>query len=98
MRKTLSLAVVLLTGSIAHAQDFPTSALTAYSDFRKALLKYGWMPDNSYGDKMYGFPEVICGNSMCTARWKAKNEKGLLITLWKDGADELRVAPQSDQD
>ena len=84
------------------AQDLPTSALTSYDTFRVALIKYNWSPDERYGVKnddgspMYKYPEVICGNSLCTAQWVAKNRKKMNIVLWRDDAGDLRVAPQID--
>lgn len=84
------------------AQDLPTSALTSYDSFRAALLRYGWRPDQAYGIKdsagkpMYVHPEVICGNSLCTAQWIARNGKKLNLTLWPDSSGEYRVAAQID--
>lgn len=82
------------------AQDIPTSALTSYANFRTALLRYGWSPDGSYGTKnvdgtsMYRYPEVICGNALCTAQWVARNGKKFNIVLWPDSAGDYRVAAQ----
>jgi hypothetical protein len=98
MRPVIFFFVMASSVVACGAQDFPTSALTPYPEFRRAMLKYGWKPDESYGDKMYGFPEVICGAHMCTARWNARNGKSLLLTLWQDDAEELRVAPQTDRE
>jgi hypothetical protein len=100
MMRTIYAAALIWAAPAAptFSQDFPTSALTSYSDFRAAMLKYGWQPDQTYGDPIYGFPEVLCGAHMCSARWKAKNGDGLTITLWQDDASDLKVAPQTESD
>lgn len=101
--KLLALASLSLSAAPIVAQDLPTSALTSYDTFRAALLKYNWSPDESYGIKndngspMYKYPEIICGNSICTAQWVAKNRKKINIVLWRDDAGDYRVAPQIDR-
>lgn len=96
-----TLSVASLTMPLK-AQELPESALTSYTNFRAALLKYGWLPDRSYGAKMndgtwmYRYPEVICGNSMCSAQWIARNGRKLNIAIWMDDTGEYRVAPQID--
>ncbi|ODS00682.1 hypothetical protein AUC68_13890 [Methyloceanibacter methanicus] len=92
--RILVLAMVLAAGGAA-AQDFPTSALTPYETFRKALLRYGWHPmDDGSGRK--GMPEVRCGAHMCIAAWRADNGAVMGLSLWEDDAGTLRVAPQAD--
>lgn len=106
-RKLLSgILLISASGAIsigsALAQDLPISALTSYSAFRASLLRYGWTPDNGYGVRnqdgtpMYRYPEVICGNSLCTAQWIARNGKKMNIVLWRDSAGDYRVAPHMD--
>lgn len=86
----------------AFGQEMPNSALTNYATFRTALLRQGWSADRTWGPKqkdgtpMYRYPEVLCGNSMCSAQWVARNKRKFNITLWKDDAGNLRVAPQID--
>ena len=90
----------LACSSTLQAQEWPISSLPKYSIFRQALINKGWRPDKEYGaiarnkdgSPMYGFPEVVCGNSMCTAQW-FRGRKKIGITLWPNGSD-LRVAPQ----
>jgi hypothetical protein len=102
IRRSSYMLVAFLLAAPTVAQDLPKSALTSYDSFRVALLKNGWLPDDSYGIKnddvsaMYKFPEVICGNSLCTAQWIAKNRRKLNIVLWRDDAGDYRVAPQMD--
>jgi len=79
----------------------PTEGLALYPDFRAALLKRGWQPmpnDLAYKD---GFPEVVCGNALCSADWHRPNGVVGSFTLWP-GYDEndnllLFIAPAWDE-
>lgn len=97
---TLTVMFLMLGAERVASQDFPLSALQNYRDFRTALIKSGWkpVPNSAFkqadGTWTYEFPELVCGNSMCTAAWTAKNGKEFALTVWWDDAGEWRVAPQ----
>lgn len=76
-------------------------ASQGYSDYRQSLMAGGWKPNVGYGLKtargkaLYKFPEVVCGPTLCNAKWRDPQGHEKLITLIRglDGADH-RVAPQ----
>jgi len=76
-------------------------ASQGYSDYRQTLMAGGWKPNVGYGLKtargkaLYKFPEVVCGPTLCNAKWRDPQGHEKLITLIRgvDGADH-RVAPQ----
>jgi hypothetical protein len=44
---------------------------------------------------MYRFPEVSCGNKLCSAQWIAKSDRRrVIIIIWMDSKGGYRVAPQ----
>ncbi len=98
----LCLVSLCLSAKPSMAQDFPVASLQDYRQFRESLTKAGWKPveNNAFrredGSWTYEFPELVCGNSMCTATWAAKNGKEFSLTVWWDDAGEWRVAPQWD--
>ncbi len=73
----------------------------AYSDYRQSLIAGGWKPNVGYGLKtaggksLYKFPEVVCGPTLCNAKWRDPQGREKLITLIRgqNGADH-QVAPQ----
>lgn len=74
-------------------------ASQGYSDYRQSLIAGGWKPNVGYGLKtaggkaLYKFPEVVCGPTLCNAKWRDPQGHEKLITLIRglDGADH-RVA------
>ncbi len=85
----------------ATAESIPAVSLPSYQKFRADLLSAGWVPDYNYGTKkddgspMYLFPEVICGNRLCSAQWIGRSDrKKVVIVLWMDANGGFRVAPQ----
>ncbi len=76
-------------------------ASQAYSDYRQSLIAGGWKPNVGYGLKtaggkaLYKFPEVVCGPTLCNAKWRDPQGREKLITLIRgqNGADH-QVAPQ----
>lgn len=76
-------------------------ASQAYSDYRQSLIAGGWRPNVGYGLKtaggkaLYKFPEVVCGPTLCNAKWSDPQGRVKLITLIRglNGADH-QVAPQ----
>jgi len=90
-----------LTNVQASAETIPATSLPAYEKFRLDLLRSGWVPDYNYGAKlddgspMYHFPEVVCGNRLCSAQWIGKTDrKRVVIVLWMDAKGGYVVAPQ----
>jgi|GEM_PF-3452665 len=76
-------------------------ASQGYSDYRQSLIASGWRPNVGYGLKtargkpLYKFPEVVCGPTLCNAKWRDPQGHEKVITLIRglEGADH-RVAPQ----
>jgi hypothetical protein len=76
-------------------------ASQAYSDYRQSLIASGWRPNVGYGLKtargkaLYKFPEVVCGPTLCNAKWRDPQGHEKLITLIRglNGADH-QVAPR----
>lgn len=72
-----------------------------YSEYRQSLMASGWKPNVGYGLKtargkpLYKFPEVVCGPTLCNAKWRDPQGHEKVITLIRglEGADH-RVAPQ----
>lgn len=102
-------AALLLFSTVAHAapadqwedpNTIPTEGLALYPTFRDALVKRGWEPvanDLAYED---GFPEVVCGNALCSADWRRPDGGLTSFTLWPDydAGDRLLliIAPATD--
>lgn len=71
-----------------------------YSAYRQSLIDAGWKPNLSYGLKtargkaLYQFPEIVCGPTLCNAKWRDPQGHEQVIRLIRglDGADH-RVAP-----
>ncbi|MGD9545268.1 MAG: hypothetical protein AB7F41_16075 [Methylocystis sp.] len=71
-----------------------------YSAYRQSLMAEGWKPNVAYGLKtakgspLYKFPEVVCGPTLCNAKWRDPQGREKLIRLIRglNGADH-RVAP-----
>ena len=101
LRSAVALSLAALPNAQAIAESIPVSALTSYENFRSDLLRSGWVPDYNYGAKhddgspMYLFPEVICGNKLCSAQWIGRTDrKRVVFVLWMDPNGGYRVAPQ----
>jgi hypothetical protein len=101
LRSLLAMAVTASLNVQGFAETIPTAALPTYQLFRSSLLKAGWIPDFNYGNKsddgspMYRFPEVSCGNKLCSAQWVAKiDRRRVVVILWRDSKGGYRVAPQ----
>ncbi|MBM3562830.1 MAG: hypothetical protein FJX48_06690 [Alphaproteobacteria bacterium] len=72
-----------------------------YSEYRQSLIASGWKPNAGYGLKtaggksLYKFPEVVCGPTLCNAKWRDPQGREKLITLIRgQGGADHRVAPQ----
>ena len=98
----VTLAAFSLSYAPAVAESIPVSSLPLYEKFRVDLRRSGWVPDYNYGIKnddgspMYTYPEVVCGNGLCSAQWIGKiDRRRANFTLWRDDG-RYRVAPQID--
>ncbi len=99
MNKVLcSLLLYFSLGLISNhvkAQLLPTQNLTPYSDYRKEIIKLGWLPKATNSNDE--FEELSCGNSFCTAEFVSENKKQtLLLSVWfvvMPGKVEYFVAP-----
>lgn len=93
--------VVCVFATTAAGQWGSGSNSPAYTDYRQSLLADGWKPDVRYGLKtasgkaLYKFPEIVCGPTLCNAKWRDRQGHEKLIRLIRghDGQDH-RVAPQ----
>ena len=95
----LILSSLSATVTPASADLLPTSGLALYSEYRKEILKIGWKPKLSISP-IYGWPEVICGNRLCSAHFVSENGKQtLVLSIWPEarpGRTEYYVAPSFD--
>lgn len=73
----------------------PYESMPNYSIYREELFSKEWQPvvyDSGalgYG----GFPELSCGNRLCTAAWRHESgQRDISIVIWPDG-ELYRVAP-----
>jgi hypothetical protein len=92
------LALLAILGT-AQAQE-PYASGEPYRELRQSLLAKGWKPDTSYGLKiaggkpLYRFPEIVCGPTLCNAKWRDRAGAQQLISLLRgDGKEDYRVAP-----
>jgi hypothetical protein len=85
--------------SPASADLLPTRGLALYSEYRKEILSLGWKPKPSIFSN-YGWPEVICGNRLCSAHFVSENGKQtLVLSIWQEarpGRTDYYVAPSFD--
>lgn len=97
----LSTACLSLIGFPADANLVPTTGLALYSAYRQEIPKLGWKPKTiMVPDYVKGWPEVICGNRLCSATFASDNGKQTLtLSIWpevKPGRIEYYVAPSFD--
>jgi hypothetical protein len=83
----------------ARAQE-PWASGEAYHELRQSLMAKGWKPNTGYGLKtasgklLYRYPEVVCGPTLCNAKWRDREGSERLISLLRgDGKEDYRVAP-----
>lgn len=98
---SLSAALMPLAALPVSAELVPTTGLALYSAYRKEILKLGWKPKTVLvPDYVQGWPEVICGNRLCSATFASQNGKQVLtLSIWPDvkpGQTEYYVAPSFD--
>lgn len=77
--------------------------MPTYSDYREELLSERWRPVLNGGiPGTNSFPELICGNRICSAEWVHESgQRTIMITIWPtfdEAIGELtyRVAPAID--
>lgn len=93
--------LVCLHVSEAHPQLVPTRGLTPYEKYRQEIINLGWEPKPvAVSDYVPGWPEIICGNRICSATFISPNRKEILrLSVWfvmKPGKIEYYVAPAFD--
>lgn len=89
----------LVAAHAARAQEAPAAG-EGYRDLRQTLLAKGWKPDVKYGLKtakgtpLYRFPEIVCGPTLCNAKWRDSGGVEQIVSLLRgDGKEDYRVAP-----
>jgi hypothetical protein len=108
--RTILFAALMVAASWASAEPadqvddpntMPTDGLALYPGFRDALVRRGWHPlpsEYAYED---GFPEVSCGNALCSADWRRPDGRVGSFTLWPEYDSEDRllliIAPAFDE-
>lgn len=84
-------------GMTQDSVSVPYESMPDYSVYRGELLSKGWQPiaDNP-SISSGGFPELICGNRVCSANWSHQSgQRTISVLIWTDG-DVYRVAPAID--
>jgi hypothetical protein len=93
------LLVFTLTSIVlpARSQLIPTNGLAPYGQYRKEIIKLGWIPMGNHSTKIE-WPELLCGSHFCTGSFKSPGgKKELFVSVWvRAGLDktEYYVAPQ----
>ena len=82
----------------AFAQPTPFSTMPEYAVYRAELLQAGWLPTDETSVGTAGFSELICGRSICSARWQS-GQRTISITVWPTWDEDTnqqiyRVSPQ----
>ena len=85
----------------SNAQSIPTDGLSPYGKYRQEILQLGWKSKPSINpDYVPEWPELICGNRLCSATFISPNGKELLsLSIWpvvKPGHTDYYVAPAFD--
>ena len=84
--------------SQAHGYGMPIEGLGHYSDFRRVMLRNGFVPvpQAMHVDE---YVEISCGNTMCTADWLGPDRRKLSFGIWfgyKGDKQIFYLAPQTD--
>jgi hypothetical protein len=81
----------------ARGQLVPIKGLPLYDEYRKEILSLGWLPKEYTEISVYGRPELLCGNTFCSATFISPNRKEILeLSVWfkvLPGKIEYYVAP-----
>jgi hypothetical protein len=102
--------VVLIFGQPIQAQlsspydgpSIPYDSMPSYSTYRSELLNKGWQPIRA-DFPTPEFPELLCGNRVCSAEWIYRNSQTKIdVLVWPSIYDSrtrvttYRVAPSVD--
>lgn len=78
----------------------PFESMPEYSIYRQELIRKGWQATSAESFPVSDtFPELICGNRVCSADWRhTRGSREIIVTVWPDDRSVpsrtvYRVAP-----
>lgn len=80
--------------------SIPFESMPEYSTYRQELIRKGWRSTSVESFPVSdAFPELICGNRVCSADWShARGSREIVVIVWPDHTSVpsrtiYRVAP-----
>jgi hypothetical protein len=66
--------------------SIPFESMPEYSTYRQELIRKGWRPTSVENFPVSDdFPELICGNRVCSADWShTRGLREIMVTVWPD--------------
>jgi len=66
--------------------SIPFESMPEYSTYRQELIRKGWRSTSVDNFPVSdAFPELICGNRVCSADWShARGLREIMVTVWPD--------------
>jgi hypothetical protein len=96
----LSLRLKAQTSSPYDGVSIPFESMPEYSTYRQELIRKGWQPTSVESFPVSNaFPELICGNRVCSADWRhTRGSREIMVIVWPDhnsvpSRTTYRVAP-----
>lgn len=67
-------------------ESIPFESMPEYSTYRQELIRKGWRPTSLENFPVSDtFPELICGNRVCSADWSHTREsREIMVIVWPD--------------
>jgi len=64
----------------------PFESMPEYSVYRQELIRKGWQTTNVESFPVSdAFPELICGNRVCSADWRhTRGSREIMVIVWPD--------------
>jgi hypothetical protein len=66
--------------------SIPFESMPEYSTYRQELIRKGWRPTSVESFPVSDtFPELICGNRVCSADWNhTRGSREIMVIVWPD--------------
>lgn len=74
------------TSSPYDGASIPFESMPEYSTYRQELIRKGWRSTSVENFPVSdAFPELVCGNRVCSADWKHLREsREIVVIVWPD--------------